>query len=223
MAEEKKEKSKTDNKALIATVIGTVGALALAVARIAPLLVVADYVTFPAASFFQPVKVKDIADDLRSISETEDEFILNSWDWVGRSIAYEPIGSDIDFNGQMVSCQYCYTVDQTLRRGQGNCVAKSALLGSILLNYLDPRRVSMAIGVYSDGREQGGHAWLEVSRNGAFYIVEATAPPYSQPWRTAASLSRTYIPYTLFSEEAFQCLDDRICLQAGCNCRPDIW
>lgn len=220
---EQKENPRTDNKALIATVVGTVGALALAVARVVPLLLVADYVTFPATSFFQPGRVRDIADDLNAVSGSEDDFILNSWDWVGRSIAYEPIGSDIDFSGEMVSCQYCYTVDQTLRRGQGNCVAKSALLGSILLNYLEPRRVNMAIGVYSDGREQGGHAWLQVARGGAIYVVEATAPPHLRPWRTTAALSRTYIPYTLFSTEVFQCLDDHICLQAGCDCQPDIW
>lgn len=217
------EKPKADNKALIATVIGTVGALALAVARVAPLLLVADYVTFPATTFFQPGKVKGIADGFRAASDCEDDFILNAWNWVGRSIAYEPVGSDIDFNGDLVSCQYCYTVDETLRRGRGNCVAKSALLGSILLNYIEPRRVNMAIGVYSDGREQGGHAWLQVTRGGAAYVVEATSPPRLQPWRTTAALAKIYIPYTLFSVEDFRCLNDHICLQAGCDCRPDVW
>jgi hypothetical protein len=175
-----------------------------------------QYVSFPASDFFQPDKVTYLADLLSA--EDEDEFILNAWDYVGRTITYEPVGSDINFDGQTISCLYCWTVEQTLARGMGNCVCKSSVLASILLNRLAPERVHMVIGGFAlDG--VGGHAWCQIDRNGAQYILEATSPPKAQPWVPAAIMGSVYIPYAVFSPLDFVCVDNHFCLRVNeCDC-----
>jgi hypothetical protein len=177
-----------------------------------------QYVTFPASDFFQPQTVSAQATDLYQEGMTEDEFILAAWQWVGSTITYEPIGSDIDFNGELIKCLYCWTVDQTLARGKGNCVCKSAVLASILLNYINPERIHMVIGGFSlDG--VGGHCWVTVNRNGTDYILEATATPKDPPWMAADLMSEIYIPYAVFSQVDFSCVDHSFCLKVNeCDC-----
>ncbi len=181
-----------------------------------------EYISFPASDFFQPTKVSALAESLYPEDATEDEFILNAWQWVGSSIVYEPIGSDIDFDGQIIKCLYCWTVEQTLQRGMGNCVCKSSVLASLLLNYIAPERVHMVIGGFSlDG--VGGHAWLTCERNGVDYILEATSTPKPQPWIPATSMSTVYIPYATFSQVDFSCLDHSFCLKVNeCDCGKRI-
>jgi hypothetical protein len=177
-----------------------------------------EYVSFPASDFFQPAKVASLAEELYPEGISEDEFILAAWQWVGSQIVYEPIGSDIDFDGQIVKCLYCWTVEQTLQRKLGNCVCKSAGLASLLLNYIAPERIHMVIGGFSmDG--VGGHAWLTVERNGADYILEATSTPKAQPWISADVMSTIYIPYAVFSQVDFTCVDHSFCIQVNeCDC-----
>ena len=175
-----------------------------------------QYVSFPASDFFQPEKVSGLAATLDD--EDEDQFILNAWNYVGRNITYEAIGSDINFDGQTISCLYCWTVDQTLARGIGNCVCKSSVLASILLNRLPPSRVHMVIGGFALDHV-GGHAYLLVDRNGTQYVVEATAPPKAQPWVPASSVATIYLPYAVFSPIDFRCVDTHFCVKVNeCDC-----
>jgi hypothetical protein len=159
------------NKGLLVAAGTVLGAVVLI--KLTSKAFASQYVSFPASDFFQPDKVTYLADLLAT--EDEDEFILNAWNYVGLGITYEPIGSDINFDGETISCLYCWTVEQTLARGLGNCVCKSSVLASILLNRLAPERVHMVIGGFAiDG--VGGHSWIEIDRNGTRYIVEATSP-----------------------------------------------
>ena len=203
------------NKGLLVAAGTVLGAVVLI--KLTSKAFASQYVSFPASDFFQPDKVTYLADLLAA--EDEDEFILNAWNYVGLGITYEPIGSDINFDGETISCLYCWTVEQTLARGLGNCVCKSSVLASILLNRLAPERVHMVIGGFAmDG--VGGHAWLTVNRGGGEYIVEATSPPKAvQPWVPASLMSSVYIPYAVFSPLDFACLDNHFCVRVNeCDC-----
>jgi hypothetical protein len=186
-----------------------------------------QYETFPASSFFQPDKVTYLANILDA--EDEDEFILNAWRYVGDGIAieYEPIGSDIDFDGSTVSCLYCWSVEETLAKGKGNCVCKSAVLASILLNResLAQDRVYMVIGEYSALGYTGGHSWVELIRNGISYVLEATSSPNMvQPWMPLSEVADIYHTYARFSQDDFLCLDTEFCmLVSECACGRRIW
>lgn len=202
--------------------LAAIGGLTVAIAILVPWLSASgsmDYDTFPASNFFQPAKVADLAESLTAVDE--DEFILNAWNWVGSKITYESLPSDIDFNGNIITCLYCYTVEETLARGMGNCVNKSALLASILLNRLPANRVYMIIGGFAlDG--VGGHSWILVNRSdGAWYLIEATSPPKAQPWVPVSSMGSIYIPYATFNAaDYFECVNSAcFSLKVGeCNC-----
>jgi hypothetical protein len=198
--------------------LGAITALALALARVAPLLVAAR-VKFPVQGFFEPAKVAWVADQLPQ--DNEDEFILAAWDFAA-DIPYEPVGTDLDFVEGEVVCDGCYSVVQTLNRELGNCVGKSALLASILLNRIEQSRVFMAVGHYLDRGRSSGHAWVELERDGDLYLLESTQPPSSNPWRLATR-SSAYTPYATFSQERFDCLNHSFCIQAGrCNCEQAV-
>lgn len=204
-------------------VLAAIGGLTLVIAKILPALSAhggAEYDTFAATNFFQPSKVSELAASLAA--ESEDQFILNAWDWVGRSVIYESTPSDIEFEGDVITCLHCYTVDETLATGRGNCVNKSALLASILLNRLAAERVYMVIGGFAmDG--VGGHAWLNVYRDNDWYLIEATSPPKSSPWIKVSSLGSIYVPYAIFSAADFRCVDHSVCLEVGaCDCGKRI-
>ncbi len=203
--------------------IGTAAAVAIAAIPLALLflpMLIAKKVTFPSNAWFEPQKVKFLADQLTQGSE--DEFILSAWDLVGRGLVYEAFGSDIDIDQGIITCDKCFTTDQILNRGGSNCVGKSAMLASLLLNRLPANRVYMAIGHFA-GDGVGGHAWCLVDRGGTDYLLEATSPPPAQPWTPASLVSRIYIPYAVFSPESFECLDHQFCLQVGnCNCGERI-
>jgi hypothetical protein len=179
-----------------------------------------DYVRFPAQEFFQPEAVADLA---RSFDTGDvDESITAAWEWVGRNIQYEAVGSDIDFHDQYVTCLHCFTAEETLRRGQGNCVSKSALLGSMLIHYLSPADVRLVIGGFAlDG--VGGHCWLEVKRLGTWYLIEATSPPRSTDWVPSSLMSTTYLPYAVISMNGLDCRNECFCLEVGaCDCQQRI-
>lgn len=207
---------KTDPKNLLVAA-AVIGATAVAVAKVISSVSVSGYDVFPASNFFQPSKVSELAASIDA--PTEDDFILNAWDWVGRNITYEFVPSDITLLGDIITCLYCYTVEETLARGVGNCVNKSALLASILLNRLASDRVLMIIGEYIQGGSASGHSWLNVYRNGGWYLVEATSIPQAQPWVPVEATGKIYVPQAIFSAQTFQCVDHSICAKVGvCGC-----
>lgn len=179
-----------------------------------------EYVQFPAQDFFQPESVAALAQSFDT--GDIDESITIAWQWVGQEIKYEAVGSDIDFNDGYVTCLHCYTAEETLRRGQGNCVSKSALLGSILIHYLQPSDIRLVIGGFAlDG--VGGHCWLEVKLQGIWYLIEATSPPKSENWIPVSLMSTTYLPYAIISMDGLDCRNNSFCLEVGdCNCQQRI-
>lgn len=169
---------------------------------------------FPVSAFLQPDAVLDIA---QSLPEPEDEFILSAWRLVGDSISYEPVGSEIIFTDSKVRCLSCFFPAEVLRRRKANCVGASSLLASILLTRLPPDRVSMVIGNLS-ANGVGGHAWVEVSRYGDWYILEATRSPKAAPWKKVSTTDE-YLPSAIISASGVRCADEGVCIKVSdCPC-----
>ena len=129
---------------------------------------------YNAGDFFRPEEVADIANSLPNSSE--DDFIQNAWQMVGSTIPYQGINSDMRFDGEsQILCQDCLTPNETLENQQGNCLAKSALLASVLATRIPMDRINIIVGSYVP---LGGHAWVEVKRrDGKWYTLEATGVP----------------------------------------------
>ena len=167
-----------------------------------------DYATFPLSDFFQPEAVEALAAQIPA--ETEEEFVYSAWEFVGRNIRYEAVGSDMDFYDHSVSCLDCYLPPAVLKRGAANCVGKSALLASLLLTRLSSSQVMMSIGTLSTNHI-GGHAWIEAEIGGRWYLLESTIAPPSDPWRPVAALGSLYVPSLKFSPVAYECFDPGVC------------
>lgn len=177
--------------------------------------------SFPVDDFFQPESVADLAAGFPA--ETEEDFIMSAWEFVGKEIRYQAIGSDMDFYDHSVTCTGCDLPLTVLKKGASNCVGKSSLLASLLLNRMDPSRVRMSIGTLSTNHI-GGHAWVEVEEAGTWYLLEATIGPSINPWKPAFALNAVYVPSLRFSPVVYQCLDPALCgvhmqvLVGSCNC-----
>ncbi len=168
------------------------------------------YVDLHTSQLFQPDAAKNIANSLPY--EIEDDFLLSAWDFVGRDIAYEPLGSKMDFNGDIITCAKCYMPEETLSRGRANCVGKSILYASIIVNKIPANRVNIVVGELAHNGV-GGHAWVELYRNGSWYLIETTKPPPSQPWVKANDMYSIYIPAVYLSESEVSCGENTYCVK----------
>jgi hypothetical protein len=181
--------------------------------------------TFSVNALLDPNSVHTIAEQIPYTSD--DEYLLSAWQKIGGEIPYEPIGSEMIFSGNTVKCLKCFLGQEVIYRNRGNCVAKSSLLGSILLNHIPPERVKMVIGVYQDDAdfvgEGNGHAWLEYKRasDNRWYLIEATqAPRGFLPVENAPE----YVPHAVITGDGtFQCNDPELCVampkfNPACNC-----
>ena len=150
-----------------------------------------------------------------SLPADEASFVYSALDFVGKDIAYEPVGSDIKVLGNIVSCRKCLLPATTLSRRQGNCVAKSALLLSILRHRIPASDVYMAIGTLSD---VGGHAWVTLRQNGGWQILESTkAAIYSQ----SEGIASMYAPEMFLNDQGVSCYSDKVCVSVksrSCPC-----
>ena len=183
---------------------------------------------FPSATFLtseliNPLAVSSIVADL-NLSSDEDTAILEAWQWVGAEIDYSSYGSFLTLTQDTITCEKCLLPLETVAAGEGNCVAKSALLASILRTFMSPERVFLAIGRYHRNGT-GGHAWVEIERGGTWYIVEATGPPSSpNPWVASALVCLLSEPDAFVNDVYLDCLDPNLCgfsieiNEHPCNC-----
>ena len=144
---------------------------------------------------------------------TEQESILNCYDYVCRNISYPltwdgratdyhkisafPIHRGVFGTSYRVSEtteEFFQYPGETLTWGFGDCEDTSTLLTSLLRNFLPPDRVFCVIGNY----QRFGHAWVQVKlKDGNLAILETTlssAPP--NPWRYGGP----YSPYIIFND-----------------------
>lgn len=172
---------------------------------------------YSTSDFVNPQAVMSVAATLPQ--DDEDTFILSAWSYVSDNIKYVGFASDIYFVDDYIKCQDCYTPQATLKAKQGNCVSMSAVLASLLRTRLPADRVYMAIGELNLPDRSGGHAWVQVERQGQWYLLESTVEP--KGWVTAQSVASKYIPYTLFNDKMYNCYNSQVCrvsIQAGCDC-----
>jgi len=183
-------------------------------------------VTFPVSDFFQPQAVAEVAQAFPS--ETEEDFVWSVWNYVGIAIKYEPIGSDMYFIGNYVSCDKCFIGADAIARTEGNCVSKSSLLASLLLNRIPDDRIALVIGEVfnTNGVAAGGHCWVEyMDPSGTWYVLESTTPP--KGWIPVAVVSDQYVPHVVLSNGSYTCDDEGLCqtvtaLKIGCGCDQEI-
>jgi hypothetical protein len=177
--------------------------------------------TYNPSDFFQPGAVASIAN---SLPMEEDKFVIAAWEWVAQQIPYEPIGSQMNFTHGQIECMDCFLPLQSLERDEGNCVAKSALLASILANRIALNRIHIMVGKYTGGggitNKGGGHAWVELYREGNYYLLESTAMPNEfYPWVLADSTYPLYEPMVLITSSFVECEDPAVCAgTAKCSC-----
>ena len=141
-------------------------------------------------------------------------YIYSALDFVGREIAYEPIGSNIKVFGNTVNCRKCLLPSATLSRMKGNCVAKSALLLSILRHRIPASDVYMAIGTLSG---IGGHAWVALRRNGGWQTLESTrSASYSQ----SEEIASMYNAEVFLNDQEVSCYSDKVCVRVNSRSCP---
>lgn len=172
---------------------------------------------FATSALVNPEAVADIAAQL---PQDEDAFIMAAWQLVGKGVEYQPYGSEMLFTDSQVLCDPCLLPQEVLKKGAANCVGQSALLASLLRNRLPPERVYMVVGqLANDG--VGGHAWVEVARNGDWYLLESTLPP--KGWKPA-SAAWQYLPQVMFNDlGTAQCAEEKLCVNvASCDCRKSV-
>ena len=149
-----------------------------------------------------------------SLPADDASFVYSALDFVGKEIAYEPVGSDIKVFGNTVSCRKCLLPVTTLSRMRGNCVAKSALLLSILRHRIPASDVYMAIGTLAD---IGGHAWVTLRRNGGWQVLESTkAASYSQ----SEDIASMYNAEVFLNDQGVSCYSDKICVRVDSRSCP---
>ncbi len=162
------------------------------------------------SSLVQPSAVAKLAGEL-DIGD-EDAFIFNSWLYVATKIHYSGYSSMVSFINNLISCQKCILPGATLSHRSGNCVAKAALLVSLLRNRIPASRVNLVMGELNKNGV-GGHAWCQIERNGQWYILESTrVPDINNPWLPAPQ--KEYIPSVYFNDDdsGLVCLDKKLCV-----------
>jgi len=124
--------------------------------------------TMALSQLINAASVSDIADELDT--GTPDDFILNSWNYVGSDITYSYYGSILHFRGAIVHCQKCLLPSQVISIGEANCVGKSVLLTSILRNRIPSNSIYTVIGKYHKS----------LSRKVSLYVPTSSVPmPYA--------------------------------------------
>jgi hypothetical protein len=155
-----------------------------------------------------PQAVKPISDEIDGIS---DAAALGDWQYAGQNISYKYFGSQMHFYDHTVSCQGCLLPMQVASIGESNCVGKSILLASLLRNRYSADDVYVVVGEYVK-EKVGGHAWVNLRKNGSWYLLEATMPPPAgNPWITANEVSDIYIPYVWFNDQGMTCYNKELC------------
>ena len=162
----------------------------------------------PISKLIDPEATKIIADD---ISQYEGDFALNAWKYVGGGIGYSYYGSHLHFFDSSVNCVKCVLPMNVAAKGSSNCVGKAALLTSILRDKYGPNDVYMVVGEYMSGKSDDGHAWVNLRRDGTWYVIESTAPPPANPWHTAYDLSDLYVPDAWVNDDGLICYDPDVC------------
>ncbi len=175
--------------------------------------------SYPASRLINPNIVAPYA---LSMPEDEDSFILAAWQEVSDGVQYEGYGTELYLLKDSVKCDKCLLPEFMLQQEHpnGNCVAKSFMLASLLRNRLPPDRVYVALG---DVRGEG-HAWVIAQRSdGQWYNIETTVA-FTGEW-VPLSEATDYHPEALMNDKTHVCYSPEFCLtvkEASCGCMEHV-
>jgi len=118
------------------------------------------------------VLFEDISHQVR-----DDELIEACRRWVAEQVKYVRfVKGKLFINGKVSIQDDLWNMPSlTAKVKIGNCCNKSFLLTSLLRNFLPPEEVFCVLGNLYNGKP-GGHAWVEVRKNGQDYVLESTQP-----------------------------------------------
>ncbi len=178
--------------------------------------------------FVQPntLMVRELLDRLNLAQMSEDDRILACWDWVARNIDYPKDRTTFALTvyGKTIKADdYFLEPSETIAIGLGKCDATSNLLVSMLRNFLSPERVWVVLGDLHSGAG-GGHAWVVVSRNSHYDVLETTLNklPDGNPWKDAGSeaVSLIYDPVLYYNDQRIRAVEDAMmCTLPFQNCK----
>jgi hypothetical protein len=172
-----------------------------------------SYKYYALTDFVNPEAVAPIAE---TFPEDNSSFIRAAWQFVADEVQYDRIPSDISLQKEQARCSRCYTPEEVLTRGYGNCLASSCLLASLLRNKFPPEQVMVVLGEISlDG--VGGHAWVEAKNMGTWYNMESTVAPRDEGLLPVAIASEVYHPKAKFNDVGIYCMEEGFC---KVNIRP---
>jgi hypothetical protein len=118
------------------------------------------------------------------------------WNWVCRNIKYPAKrGRMFDYHtlnafGMRLlksSGEFFQLPYQSLLVGIGDCADKSAVLASMLRNFMDAGSVYVSMGTFSGDDGDIDHAWVTIMVDGDWYILETTLPT-ARDWKPVSEL-----------------------------------
>lgn len=139
------------------------------------------------------------------------------WSWVAHEIQYKPlIYAQIQIQNKVsTQTDYWQTPSMCIQTRVGNCANKAILLTSLLRNDLSPQEVHCVLGNLLNNGQVGGHAWVEVTLDGANYIMEATRHDVAFILSHAA---QHYEPVHYFNDKEVLTVPGRTILQPYAAC-----
>jgi hypothetical protein len=161
---------------------------------------------------------RDLTQGLRSIQDKATAY----WKFVSHEVKYKPaIQAKVNLNGEIINQKdfWLYPAE-TINVRLGNCVCKSFLLTSLLMNEMPQGSVYCGLGELATDAV-GGHAWCEVQIDGEWYIVETTQPNLPRAL-VPADLCTIYTPYIYFDSENVYSVDNRFPIEYAINMKFGI-
>ena len=168
-----------------------------------------------------PMEFSEVSD--LQVSPRGDDISYSVKDFIvptdGMSILIEHVGEEgvaglLDVGSYTLTCQklvvdnisyeedigweYWKFPSETWADKKADCEDTSFLLTSLLRNAVDAQ---VAAGIFTNGIQEWGHAWVVVKIDGNSYVLESTLSSMPEnPWVTEEEFSDNYIPYIYWNE-----------------------
>ena len=112
--------------------------------------------------FMRDTRTIPIAQKLKSISKSNDDYIIKTYDFIKANVQY--VLDKKSFGME----EYVQMPDETLRNGKADCEDMSILFVNLMLHAGIPARMALGYGGSSS------HRWPEVIYGGQWYVFDPT-------------------------------------------------
>jgi len=165
-------------------------------------------------SFVTPnvLEVKELYEHITQNVDALEDKLIACWDWVAGKVKYVKfVRAKLWVNGRAsVQSDYWQKPSQLIRTRVGNCANKAFLLASLVRNSLPEGSVHCVLGNLNQGRDPGGHAWVQVNVDDVEYIMESTRGDM-QPL-VVSNVAEIYEPVVYFNDEGVSAIEGRTLL-----------